>query len=61
MRILFSIFCACLIAVGGIWILQGLNIIQGSYMFGPSALVWRGAGLAVAGIVLLILISPKSR
>lgn len=61
MRILISIFCACMIAMGAIWILQGLNILQGTYMYGQNVLVWRGAGLAVAGIVILVLIGSKRR
>jgi hypothetical protein len=37
---------------GGIWILQGINVLPGSFMTGDIRWAWRGAGLAGVGVVL---------
>ena len=46
---------AVLDLVGTIWVLQGLNILPGSFMTGQ--LFWAGAGLVamIAGMTLLIM------
>ena len=46
---------AILDLVGTIWVLQGLNILPGSFMTGQ--LFWAGAGLVamIAGMTLLIM------
>jgi hypothetical protein len=55
MRLASRILGGLLIAVGLIWILQGVNILPGSFMTGQIVWAWRGAGTAVAGILLLLL------
>jgi hypothetical protein len=44
-----------LIAVGVIWILQGINVLPGSFMTGQIQWAYRGAIAAAAGVLLLLL------
>jgi hypothetical protein len=43
-----------LVIVGGVWILQGADVLKGSFMTGESTWLWIGIACAVAGAVLLI-------
>jgi hypothetical protein len=52
MRIFLHIVAILLIAMGTIWILQGLNILPGSFMTGQIIWAWRGAVPVVVGIML---------
>ena len=54
-RIVLNIVAALLILTGSIWILQGINILPGSFMTGQSQ--WALAGIAVlfaAGLLLYV-------
>lgn len=42
-----------MLLLGGIWILQGINVLPGSFMTGHMEWAYRGAGVAVVGAVLL--------
>jgi len=44
-----------LIAVGVIWILQGINVLPGSFMTGQIQWAYRGGIAAAAGVLLLLL------
>jgi len=45
-----------LLALGGlIWILQGVNVLPGSFMSGDLRWAWRGAGSLIVGIVLIVI------
>ena len=55
MRAVAKILGGLLVAVGLIWILQGVNILPGSFMTGQIVWAWRGAGMAIAGILLFLL------
>jgi hypothetical protein len=44
-----------LVLMGGIWILQGINVLPGSFMTGQTKWAIYGAVAAVAGIVLIVL------
>lgn len=61
MRITLNILAACLIAMGIIWILQGVNILPGSFMTGQIVWAWRGAASAVVGLLLLVFVNRKRR
>jgi hypothetical protein len=61
MRIIANILGVLLIAMGAIWILQGVNILPGSFMTGQIVWAWRGAAAAAVGILLLILANRKRR
>jgi hypothetical protein len=44
-----------LLALGGlVWILQGVNVLPGSFMTGDLRWAWRGAGSLSVGIVLIV-------
>ena len=61
MRVFGNILGGLLIVVGTIWILQGVNILPGSFMAGQIAWAWRGGAAAVVGILLLVLVNRKRR
>ena len=61
MRITLNILSACLIGMGIIWVLQGVNILPGGFMTGQIVWAWRGAGAAVVGLLLLVVANRKRR
>jgi hypothetical protein len=54
MRIVLNVLGALLIIAGGIWFLQGLNVLPGSLMSGQRQWVINGGIAALVGIGLLI-------
>ena len=54
MRMLMTIVGALLVLMGGVWILQGINVLPGSFMTGQSRWAVYGAVAVVVGIVLLV-------
>jgi hypothetical protein len=54
MRLTLRIFASCLIGMGTVWILQGINILPGSFMTGQIVWAYRGAATAVVGLLLLL-------
>lgn len=54
MRLLLLILGVVLLLVGGLWILQGANVLKGSVMTGQSRWLWIGIGSAVVGVALLV-------
>ena len=46
---------AILDLIGTIWILQGLNVLPGSFMTGQVFWAWAGLVTMIAGLALLIL------
>jgi len=54
MRMLLTIVGALLVLMGGVWILQGINVLPGSFMTGQTKWAVYGAAAVVVGIVLLI-------
>lgn len=54
MKIVLRVFALLLIAMGVIWILQGINLLPGSFMTGQVQWAYRGAIAAAAGVVLLL-------
>jgi hypothetical protein len=61
MRIFGNILGGLLIVVGTIWILQGVNILPGSFMTGQIVWAWRGGVAAAVGILLLFVVNRKRR
>ena len=55
MRMLMMIVGALLVLMGGVWILQGINVLPGSFMTGQTKWAVYGAIALVAGIVLIVL------
>jgi uncharacterized membrane protein HdeD (DUF308 family) len=54
MKIISYIVSAVLILLGAVWILQGLNVLPGSFMTGHIQWAVYGAILVVVGILLLV-------
>jgi LPXTG-motif cell wall-anchored protein len=54
MKLTLTILGVLFILVGGVWLLQGLNVLLGSVMSGQSQWTVIGAVLLVAGIGLLV-------
>lgn len=55
MRMLMMIGGVLLVLMGGVWILQGINVLPGSFMTGQTKWAIYGAISAVLGIVLIVL------
>jgi hypothetical protein len=55
MRIAMMIAGVLLLLVGCVWILQGINVLPGSFMTGQTKWAVIGAITAVAGIALMVL------
>jgi hypothetical protein len=54
MRIALIIVGGILVLIGGIWFLQGINVLPGSFMSGQMRWAVRGGIAVVAGILLLL-------
>ena len=54
MRIALNIVGAVLVFFGGVWVLQGVNVLPGSFMSGQMRWAVRGGIAVVAGIALLV-------
>lgn len=54
MRIVLRVLAILLIAVGIVWILQGINVLPGSFMTGQIQWAWRGAIAAIIGLVIFL-------
>jgi hypothetical protein len=54
MRIFLNILGFALITMGLIWILQGVNILPGSFMTGQIQWAYRGAIAAAIGVAILV-------
>jgi hypothetical protein len=53
MRILMAILGVLMVLMGGIWFLQGINVLPGSFMTGELRWAVYGGILAAVGIGLL--------
>ena len=61
MRIVLNILGVLMILVGAIWILQGMNILLGSFMSGQPRWALRGGMLAFAGLAAIVWANQKAR
>ena len=59
MRIVFNVLGGLLLLAGGVWFLQGINILPGSFMTGQTKWAVYGGLLMVAGIGLLFLANRR--
>ena len=55
MRIILTIAGALLLLMGGVWFLQGIGVLPGSFMSGQTRWAIYGVLAVVAGFVLLML------
>ena len=61
MRIVLRVVAILLIVVGIIWILQGINVLPGSFMTGQIQWAYRGGAAAAVGLIILILANRGRR
>jgi hypothetical protein len=61
MRITLGIVGALLVLSGGVWFLQGINLLPGSFMTGQIRWALYGGIAVVAGIVMLLLANLRRR
>jgi len=54
MKLVLTIAGAVMVLLGGIWILQGINILPGSFMTGQIQWAIYGAVLALAGVGVIL-------
>lgn len=54
MKIILRIVAILLMVFGTIWILQGVNVLPGSFMTGQMQWAYRGAVAVAVGIAVLI-------
>jgi hypothetical protein len=58
-KIILNILGILLILGGGVWILQGINVLPGSFMSAQTKWAIYGGIVAVVGIILLILANRR--
>ncbi|MHB8088520.1 MAG: hypothetical protein ACYDH2_09790 [Anaerolineaceae bacterium] len=58
-KIILNVLGVLLILGGGVWILQGINVLPGSFMTGQIKWAIYGGISAVVGIALLVLANWK--
>jgi hypothetical protein len=61
MRIVLRVVAILLIVIGTIWILQGTNVLPGSFMTGQIQWAYRGGAAAIVGLLILIFVSRGRR
>ncbi len=59
MKIALSIVGVLLVLAGGVWFLQGINLLPGSYMSGQPQWAIYGGIAVVVGIVLLAVVNLR--
>ena len=59
MRILLNPVAAICLLVGCVWILQGINVLPGSFMSGQTKWAINGALLVGAALVLLVIANRR--
>jgi hypothetical protein len=59
MRLFFSVVAVLLILAGGVWFLQGINLLPGSFMTGQIEWAVYGGIAVAAGVGLLVFANRK--
>jgi membrane protein implicated in regulation of membrane protease activity len=57
MRKFVNVLAILSLLMGIVWILQGVNILPGSFMTGDIRWAWNGIVAVVVGILLLVLVN----
>ena len=55
MKIILNVFGVLLVLIGGVWVLQGVGLLPGSFMSGQIEWAVYGGIAATGGVVLLLL------
>ncbi len=61
MRIVLNIVGAILVFFGGVWFLQGINVLPGSFMTGQTKWAVYGGIAFVAGVIVFIWANRKKK
>ena len=61
MHIVLRVLAGLFILLGFVWILQGFNVLPGSFMSGQIQWAWRGGMMAVLGGALLLFTRPRRK
>jgi len=61
MRIALNVLGVLSLLMGGVWLLQGINILPGSFMTGQTKWAVYGGLLLLAGIGVLIVANRRRR
>jgi nucleoside recognition membrane protein YjiH len=61
MRIALDVVGVLLVLMGGLWFLQGINVLGGSVMSGQSMWVGIGAVVGIIGIGLLVFANRRRK
>lgn len=61
MKIASNIVGVLLVFIGGVWFLQGINVLPGSFMTGQTKWAVRGVIAAIMGIAVLLWGNRKRR
>lgn len=59
MKIAMNIVGAILILMGGVWFLQGVNVLPGSFMSGQTRWAVYGGITLAAGVVLMLSVNRR--
>ncbi|OFW54140.1 MAG: hypothetical protein A2146_02495 [Actinobacteria bacterium RBG_16_67_10] len=59
MRTVGKVFGVVMVLGGGVWILQGINLLPGSFMTGDPRWAVRGLVVAVLGVILFVIASRR--
>jgi uncharacterized membrane protein len=59
LTVVLSVIGVLFILMGGVWILQGINVLPGSFMTGQTQWAVYGAITVIAGIGLLVLANRR--
>jgi hypothetical protein len=54
MKLAATVIGVLAVLLGGVWVLQGLNVLPGSFMTGDVRWAMYGSVLALAGIALVV-------
>jgi hypothetical protein len=59
MKIVLNVFGILCLPLGGVWVLQGLNILRSSAMSGHRRWIVIGCGLVILGLIVLFFNNRK--
>ena len=59
MKIILTIIGVLLILFGAVWVLQGINVLPGSFMTGQIRWAIYGGIAVLVGILLIVLVNKK--
>ncbi|MGZ5480149.1 MAG: hypothetical protein ACXWGZ_11180 [Candidatus Aminicenantales bacterium] len=59
MKVILTIIGVLLILSGGVWILQGINVLPGSFMTGQIRWAIYGGIAVLVGIILIVMVNRR--